>query len=295
MQSVAASQDLRVIERFSEIAERYDVLLCDVWGVIHNGRQSFPEACAALMRFRENCGPVVLISNSPRPSKDVTHQLRALGVPDEAWSGFVTSGDVTREALAERAPGPAWGVGPARDGPLYEGTGIELCETPEEAAFVSCTGPFDDEKDTPEDYRERFQVCVDRGLEMVCANPDRMVQRGDKLIYCAGALADLYEEMGGKVTMAGKPFAPIYLSALSGAAALLSRPLDTGRVLAIGDGVPTDILGANIQGLPVLFVAGGMNGDRFEGPDGKLDPANVKDLLDRASTRADWAIKDLVW
>jgi HAD superfamily hydrolase (TIGR01459 family) len=295
MQPAATSQDLRVIERFSEIAGAYDVVLCDVWGVIHNGRDSFPAACEALIRFREKCGPVVLISNSPRPSKDVTHQLRALGVPDEAWSGFVTSGDVTREALMARAPGPAWGVGPARDGPLYEGTGIELCETPQEAAFISCTGPFDDEKDTPDDYRDRFAVCLERGLEMICANPDRMVQRGDKLIYCAGALADLYQEMGGKVTMAGKPFAPIYESALSGASALLGRPLDLGRVLAIGDGVPTDVLGANIQGLPVLFVAGGMNGDRFEAPDGTLEPERVRDLLDRASTRAEWVIKELAW
>jgi HAD superfamily hydrolase (TIGR01459 family) len=291
----APVQDLVVIERFSEIAPRFDVLLCDVWGVIHNGRESFPEACEALIRFREQHGPVVLISNSPRPSRDVVHQLRALGVPDEAWSGFVTSGDATREELAKRAPGPAWGVGPARDGPLYQGTGLALCETPEEAEFVSCTGPFDDEKDTPEEYRERFQVCVKRGLEMVCANPDRVVQRGDKLIYCAGALADLYEELGGKVTMAGKPFAPIYRTSLATAEEQLGRPLDPARVLAIGDGAPTDVLGANRQGLPVLFVACGVHAEQATGPDGRLDPARVRDLLDRASVRADWATLDLAW
>ncbi|MBS0295291.1 MAG: TIGR01459 family HAD-type hydrolase [Proteobacteria bacterium] len=285
----------QIIDRLGPIADRYDVLLCDVWGVIHNGRESFPEACAALVRFRQERGPVVLISNSPRPSKDVVHQLRALGVPDDAWSGFVTSGDATRDALAERAPGPAWAVGPARDAPLYEGTGVEYAETPEEAAFVSCTGPFDDEKDTPEDYRSRFEICVARDLEMVCANPDRVVQRGEKLIYCAGALADLYVELGGRVTMAGKPFSPIYQSALSGAATLLGRPLDTARVLAVGDGIPTDVLGANNQGLPVLFVAAGIHGREAEDAEGRLDPAKVEALLGKAEVKADWAIRDLVW
>jgi len=284
-----------ILDRFGPIADRYDVLLCDVWGVIHNGRESFPEACQALVRFRQERGPVVLISNSPRPSKDVVHQLRALGVPDDAWSGFVTSGDATRDALAERAPGPAWAVGPARDAPLYEGTGVEYAETPEEAAFVSCTGPFDDEKDTPGDYRERFEICVARDLEMVCANPDRVVQRGEKLIYCAGALADLYAELGGRVTMAGKPFSPIYQSALSGAATLLGRPLDTARVLAVGDGIPTDVLGANNQGLPVLFVAAGIHGREAEDAEGRLDPAKVEALLAKAEVRADWAIRDLIW
>ncbi len=283
------------IAGLSAIADRYDVLLCDVWGVIHNGRESFPEACEALTRFRETRGPVVLISNSPRPSKDVTHQLAALGVPEQAWSGFVTSGDATRDELSARAPGPAWAVGPTRDAPLYEGTGVGFAETPEEATFVSCTGPFDDDKDTPEDYRERFETCVKLGLDMVCANPDRVVQRGSKLIYCAGALADLYMELGGQTVMAGKPYAPIYMSALSGAAALLGRPLDMSRVLAIGDGIPTDILGANIQGLPVLFVAAGIHGEECSDETGALDPARVEALLSGASVKADWALKDLTW
>jgi len=287
--------DTAVITGLSEIADRYDVLLCDVWGVIHNGRERFPEACEALIRFRERGGPVVLISNAPRPSRDVIPQLRALGVPDEAWSGFVTSGDVTRTELAARAPGPAWAIGPARDAPLYEGTGVTFAETPEEAAFVSCTGPFDDERETPDDFRERFQVCVERRLEMVCANPDRVVQRGDRLIYCGGALADLYMEMGGKVVMAGKPYAPIYQSALSGAAALLGKPLDTARVLAVGDGIPTDVLGAVIQGLDVLFVTGGIHGAEASDEHGRLDPERVGAMLKSASVHARWALKDLVW
>lgn len=284
-----------IVSGLSQIADRYDVVLCDVWGVIHNGRESFPDACAALTWFQQTRGPVVLISNSPRPSSDVVHQLRGLGVPDSAWSGFVTSGDATRDELTKRAPGPAWGVGPARDGPLYEGTGVELCETPEEAAFVSCTGPFDDEKDTPEDYRERFEICVSRGLSMVCANPDRVVQRGNKLIYCAGALADLYEELGGAVAMCGKPYAPIYASTLAEAARLSGKTLDTSRVLAIGDGIPTDVKGANAQGLDVLFVASGIHGKEASDHEGRLDPERVEALLRLGEASARWATADLLW
>lgn len=285
----------QVITGLSEISDRYDVMLCDVWGVIHNGRESFPVACEALRRFRQERGPVVLISNAPRPSSAVVSQLNALGVPDDAWAGFVTSGDATRQGLAERAPGPGWAVGPLRDAPLYEGTGVVFAETPWEAAFVSCTGPFDDDKDTPEDYRERFKICVDRGLEMICANPDRVVQRGDKLIYCAGALAELYVELGGRVYMAGKPFSPIYEFALNGAAQLLGRPLDTSRVLAVGDGIPTDILGANRQGLDVLFVAGGIHGAECAGKDGRLDAELTNRLLESHEARANYAMMDLDW
>ena len=173
--------------------------------------------------------------------------------------------------------------------------GVELCETPEEAAFVSCTGPFDDEKDTPEDYRERFETCVRRGLPMVCANPDQVVQRGNKLIYCAGALADLYEELGGQVFMCGKPYAPIYASTLAESGGSRSRPLDMRRVLAIGDGIPTDIKGANGQGLDVLFVASGIHGKEAADHEGRLDPERVEALLRLGEATARWAIADLVW
>jgi HAD superfamily hydrolase (TIGR01459 family) len=284
-----------VLSRFTEVADRYDVLFCDVWGVIHNGRESFPAACEALARFRQTRGPVVLVSNSPRPSHDVVHQLRHLGVPDEAWSGFVTSGDATRNALAERAPGAVWAVGPARDGPLYEGLELEMVDTPEEADFVSCTGPFDDETDEPEDYRGRFQTCVRRGLDMICANPDRVVQRGDKLIYCAGALADLYAELGGRVLMAGKPHDMIYEIARSGAERQLDRALDKRRVLAIGDGIPTDVLGANRQGLDVLFITAGIHAKDAEDKHGRIDPERTRELLKGAGVSATYAMRDLVW
>ncbi|HEY8003662.1 MAG TPA: TIGR01459 family HAD-type hydrolase [Phenylobacterium sp.] len=277
----------------SQLSADYDVLLCDVWGVIHNGRESFPAACAALTRFRAERGPVVLISNSPRPCGPVAEQLDGLGVPREAWTEIVTSGDATRRLLAARAPGPAWLVGPERDAPLYEGLGLEASDL-DHARFISVTGPFDDENDEPADYRDRFCAAVARDLEMLCANPDIVVQRGDRLIYCGGALAQLYESLGGRVTMAGKPYPAIYELSLAKAAEALGRPLDPARVLAIGDGLPTDIRGANARGLDVLFVANGIHGAETVGPAG-LNLAAVQDLLRQDGLSATYAIADLVW
>lgn len=277
----------------SDLAPDYDVLLCDVWGVIHNGRESFPEACAALARFRAERGPVILISNSPRPGGPVIEQLDGLGVPREAWSRIVTSGDATRLLLAQRAPGPAWKIGPDRDDALYAGLDVEFSDL-EHAAFISVTGPYDDEADEPADYRDRFLEGVARDLELICANPDIVVQRGDKLIYCGGALAQLYESLGGRVTMAGKPFPAIYELSLAQAAEALGRPVDPARVLCIGDGLPTDVRGANARSLDVLFVASGIHGAETIGPDG-LNAAAVADLLHQAGLTATYAIADLVW
>ncbi|HXA40384.1 MAG TPA: TIGR01459 family HAD-type hydrolase [Phenylobacterium sp.] len=281
------------VPSLSQLAPRYDALLCDVWGVIHNGRESFPAACAALARFRAERGPVVLISNAARPHAPVIEQLDALGVPREAWSHIVTSGDATRVLLAERAPGPAWLIGVDRDAPLYEGLGLETSDLAG-AKFVSVTGPYDDENDEPGDYRDRFLEAVGRDLEMVCANPDLVVQRGDRLIYCGGALAQLYESLGGRVAMAGKPYAAIYELSLAKAAEALGRPVDPARVLCIGDGLPTDVRGANARGLDVLFVASGIHGAETIGPDG-LNAAAVADLLRQDGLSATYAVADLVW
>jgi HAD superfamily hydrolase (TIGR01459 family) len=278
----------------SALADRYDVLLCDVWGVIHNGVESFPAACAALVEWRTHHGPVILISNAPRPSADVVAQLDGLGVPREAWSAFVTSGDATRALLRERAPGPVWTVGPERDAVLYADLGLAF-SGPEDAAFISVSGLQDDEAEDPEDYRARLGLAAERGLTLICANPDRVVQRGDRLIYCGGALADLYEGLGGAVLMAGKPYGPIYDLALAEAAALKGGSVDRSRVLCIGDGVITDVKGAHDQGLACLFIAKGIHGEAAIGPDGALDPAAVERLLAAESLGATHAMGDLVW
>ena len=280
------------ISGLAEVADRYDVVLCDIWGVIHNGREAFPAACEALSRFNAD-KPVILISNAPRPNGPVVEQLYGLGVPQGAFAEVVTSGDATRTLLAERAPGPVWKVGPDRDWPLYEGLG--LTEAPlETAAFISVTGPFDDEAETPEDYRERFAEACRRGLELICANPDIVVQRGDKLIYCGGALAQLYEALDGRVLMAGKPHPAIYDLALAKAAERLGRPVDRARVLCIGDGLGTDIRGANAQKLDAAFIANGIHGEETV-RDGKLQPKVVEHLLSIEGLTATWAMADLVW
>ena len=277
------------------VSADYDILLCDVWGVIHNGRESWPDAFGALTRFNQEGGHVVLISNSPRPAHDVIAQLDGLGVPRDSWKAFVTSGDATRMELQRRAPGPVWIVGPERDAPLYAGLDLQRADSVADAAFISVTGPVDDTVETPEDYRERLAAGVARDLELICANPDRVVQRGDQIIYCGGALADVYEDLGGRVVMAGKPFGPIYELALKEAEALLGRSVDRSRVLCIGDGVVTDVLGANAQGLDCLFVAQGIHGDAARGADGSLDAAGAAALLKAETAYARYATLDLKW
>lgn len=278
----------------SALTDRYDVLLCDVWGVIHNGREAFPVACEALARFRAQGGEVVLISNAPRPHAGVIAQLDTLGVPREAYSLVVTSGDATRKLLAARAPGPAWRLGPRRDDPLYDGLGLTFSDL-DEASFIACTGPFDDEAETPEDYRERFRGAVARGLPMICANPDIVVQRGDKLIYCGGALAQLYEALDGQVAMAGKPHAAIYDLALAEAARLKDGArVDRARVLCVGDGPRTDLRGANAQGLDALFIAAGIHGQEIMAS-GRLDVAMMDHVFEIEGVTATWAMAELVW
>jgi HAD superfamily hydrolase (TIGR01459 family) len=276
---------LQPIPGLSRIAERYDVLLCDVWGVIHNGRESFPAACDALSVFQAERGPVILISNAPRPAAAVIPQLRMLGVPDAAWSGFVTSGDATRALLVQHAPGPVWRIGPERDAPLYEGLDLEFADL-DGAKVICCTGPFDDTTETPEDYSERLTAAAARKLPFICANPDRVVQRGDSLIYCAGALADLYAELGGEVLMAGKPYAATYERALLEAEQIKGEPVDRARVLCVGDGIATDVLGANNQHLDCLYIAGGIHAG---------EGAAARELLERAGAHARWCLAGLVW
>lgn len=284
------------LPRLSAVAGDYDVLLCDVWGVIHNGREAWDTPCRALAAFRAQGGSVVLISNSPRPADGVIGQMEGLEVPRQAWDAVVTSGDATRAELARRAAsGPAWIIGPDRDQALYEGTGVVRASRPQDAAFISVTGPENDETETPEDYRDRLAPAAARDLELICANPDRVVQRGDRLIYCGGALADLYESLGGRVVMAGKPFGPIYDLAVDAAERLRGGPIDRSRILCIGDGVVTDVMGANRQGLDCLFIAQGIHGDQARGPDGALDPARAADLLKAETTYARYAALELTW
>ncbi|MGB0907152.1 MAG: TIGR01459 family HAD-type hydrolase [Maricaulaceae bacterium] len=277
--------DFQNISGLGQIADDYDALLCDIWGVIHNGKEAFKEACEALERFRADRGPVILISNSPRPSVAIPEQFAQIGVPGELYDAIVTSGDATVDELSRRAPGPAFKLGPERDDGLYENIEMNFCELGD-AAFISCTGLFDDATETPEDYREMLTEARDMGIPLVCANPDVQAKRGDQLIYCGGALAQLYEKLGGETVYAGKPHEPIYRLSRAWLREILGYDLTGDRVLTIGDNIHTDLLGAQREDYDCLFVANGVH----QGNEDKL-----RALLREHGISARYMAPTLIW
>jgi HAD superfamily hydrolase (TIGR01459 family) len=238
-----------------DLSARYPVWFCDIWGVVHNGVAHFPAAADALARHRANGGTVLLVTNAPRLHDSVARQLGALGVRADACDGVVTSGDVTRKLISAYDGKGIYHLGPARDEGIFRGLDAARVSLAEAAAVV-CTGLFDDSTEGPDDYAEVYRRMLARRLPMICANPDKIVRRGDTIIYCSGALAERYAALGGEVLMAGKPFAPIY--ALARAQARRIRGRDDA-VLCIGDGPETDIKGAADNGFDVLLVAGGIS------------------------------------
>jgi HAD superfamily hydrolase (TIGR01459 family) len=274
----------------SAIADRYDAILCDVWGVLHNGRQAFPPASEALVAFRRRGGAVVLVSNAPRPNAPIRSQLVRLGVSPDAFDAIVTSGDVAIGLVAERGASPVHHIGPSRDLSRFEAAAARSGSAPvlvgaDEASYVLCTGLFDDTVETPDDYAERLSAMAARGLTLICANPDLVVHRGADLIYCAGALAQAYEALGGKAIYAGKPHAPIYDAALAAAGAAFRAPLARSRVLAIGDAMRTDVAGAAGQGLDALFVTAGIHRQDLHGAGAAAAEDLLQDLFARENLR----------
>ena len=275
----------------AQIADRYDAVLCDVWGVIHNGRRAFEEACEALVRYREAGGAVVLITNAPVPKAQVTELFDPLGVPPEAYDDVVSSGDATRDLLAQRSHEVFWRFGAdegwEHDRFLYDGLNIQF-GGPNEADTILCIGLEDQLNDDPEDYRDRLARASDRGLEMICANPDIQVRVGDQLLWCAGALAQIYEQEGGQVVYPGKPHKAIYELALQKLNDMGVSP-NADRILCIGDGPATDIRGAAQNGFDALYVGTGLgvHGDDFTG--------EVSHLLQAHGVSARWAMPALTW
>lgn len=277
--------DFKTISGLGQIAEDYDALLCDIWGVVHNGREAFSQACEALERFRADRGPVVLISNSPRPSSAIPEQFAQVGLVGKIYDAIVTSGDSTIDELSRRAPGPAYKLGPERDDILYESLELHFAELAD-ASFISCTGLFDDETETPEDYREMLSGARDMGIPMICANPDVRAKRGDQLIYCGGALAQLYEKIGGEVVYTGKPHEPIYRLSRAWLHELLGYELTRDRVLTIGDNIHTDLLGAQREDYDCLFIADGVHAGNQE---------RLTQLLGEHGIRAKYMAESLTW
>lgn len=279
---------LAVINHLETVADRYDALLCDAWGVIHNGVDLFPGVAEALSRFRETRGPVVILTNAPRPSSVIPPQLDRIGLPRAAWDAIVTSGDATRAAIEARLPAPAYRLGPSKDDPLFDGLAIDFRPL-DEADFIICTGMEDDAHETPDDYRSLLEEAASRHLPMICANPDIVVNWGGRLIWCAGALAEIYKDLGCDVVYGGKPHAPIYDLALKRIEAVRGAT-DRARILAVGDGLKTDILGANNQEIDVMLIAG--DGGVHEGA---RDADAVAAKLDEAGLHAIGVAEALTW
>jgi len=253
------NDNFQSLSGLGDIAEDYDAIFCDIWGVVHNGKMPYLEACSALERFREERGPVIMISNSPQPSVAIPDSFARLNVPGGFWDAIVTSGDATIDELARRAPGPAFKLGPERDDELYASLDMNFSDL-DIAEFISCTGLFDDDE-TPEDYADLLGEALSRDLEFVCVNPDVKVRIGDKLVYCGGALAKKYEEMGGRVVYSGKPHDPIYRLSRAWLEEVVGYLPDVERVLCIGDNIFTDLLGAQDQSYDCLFIQDGLYGE----------------------------------
>lgn len=256
----------QIIGALSEIAADYDALFCDLWGCLHNGKAAYPAAVAALQAFRAQGGRVCLMTNAPRPNKYVVQQLDRTGVPRDCWDLVVSSGDAAQEAMFAGAVGrKVWHIGTDKDAGFFTDVPPEFADAPaiervglDEAEGIVASGPFYEDSETPEHYRAQFLLARERGLPMLCANPDIVVDLGETRIYCAGALAEFYESIGGKAFYFGKPHPPIYDRARR-----LMELGEDARILAVGDGIATDVKGAAQEGIDALFVTGGLAADAF--------------------------------
>jgi HAD superfamily hydrolase (TIGR01459 family) len=282
-----------LIPHFSALAPDYDVLLCDVWGVVHNGVAAFAHACDALMRMRARGAAVVFITNSPRPSEQVGRQLERLHVPRETYDAMVSSGDVTRSVIVERHGQSLCHIGPERDRSIFSGLNVRFAPL-ENADYVVCSGLDDDDVEAPEDYRGRLETMLKRKLFMVCGNPDVVVERGERLVYCAGSIADLYPTMGGEVLYAGKPYRPIYDMALAKAAQAAGKKPALKRVLAVGDSIRTDLKGARTLGVDFLFVTSGIHAEELGGRE-RPNAGALKSAFAAAGDMPKAVMRQLVW
>jgi HAD superfamily hydrolase (TIGR01459 family) len=261
-----------ILSSIAALASTCEAWIVDIWGVMHNGAHAHRAAGEACIRFREAGGIVVLLSNAPRPFASVVPHMTSLGVDPAAYDSGVTSGDATRDMISEWQGRRLLHIGPERDKGLFKGFDVRLA-SPEEAEAIVCSGLYDDTRETPADYADLLAGVAARGLPMICANPDIVVERGHEIIYCAGALAADYETRGGRVIYAGKPHGPIYQRTMAEIARLKGRAVARDKVLCIGDGVETDIKGAHGAGLRSVFIA-----SPIFAPDG-LNPQVLKDLF----------------
>ncbi|MEM7744740.1 MAG: TIGR01459 family HAD-type hydrolase [Pseudomonadota bacterium] len=255
----------QIIDSLAEVADRYDAVFCDVWGCYHNGLSPFPAAVSALQNFRAGGGVVILLTNAPRPAASVKKMLDGMGAPEDSYDAIVSSGAACQSALTSGRFGDRFHyVGPDRDFHMLGDVALAPAEL-DAATAILLTGLRDDTTETPEDYKTEVAQWVARGLPVLCANPDLIVDRGEQRLWCAGAIAKLHEEAGGEVIWYGKPHRPVY-DRCHEVLAEMGRTIPETRVLAIGDGIHTDVTGGIRAGLDTLFVTGGLAAAEF-GPD----------------------------
>lgn len=272
----------------SALAATSDAWICDIWGVLHNGVAPFLAAAAAAKAFRERGGTICLLTNAPRPHGSVIDQMRGIGVPDGTFDAIVTSGDLTRALITARPDKRLFHLGPPKDAPIFEGLDVKFVGA-DEADFVVCSGYYDDDVETPDDYADMLATFRRNAATMVCANPDIFVERGHRLVYCAGALAEAYEKLGGKVIYAGKPHLPAYEMAHAAVERLRGGKVAKDRILAIGDGLRTDMAGAVNFGVRSLFIGSALHAK------GPLDAAALDTLFKDRPVKPVAAMDGLVW
>jgi HAD superfamily hydrolase (TIGR01459 family) len=284
----ASNPPIAIIEHVRDLASRFDAWICDIWGVLHNGVAAHSSAVEACIAYRRGGGTIILVTNAPRPNTAVAEQLARLGISTDAYDLIITSGDVTRGMLEDLGQTSVFHIGPSRDLSVFEG--LPLTRTvPNDASAIICTGLFDDTHEKPEDYRDTLAALSARNIPMICANPDLTVDRGGTLVPCAGAVAAVYATLGGRVEYAGKPYRPIYTRAFSAIAAMRAQAVAPSRVLGIGDGVKTDIMGADRAGIAALYIASAIH------LDGPLTAASVAALYARERFRPIAAQVALRW
>jgi len=273
----------RIIDNLTQIAHSYDALFVDLWGCVHNGVEPFDDAVNALRAYKAQGGKVLLLTNSPNPKSDVVKRLGQIGVPADIYDEIVSSGDAAQIAMAAGVVGrKVYHLGPDRDLGFFsdENGPIDVDRVPlDQAEGIVCTGPFDDMTETPDDYRLTILDGKTRGLKMLCANPDILVDVGDKRIYCAGALAEAYTAAGGTSLYFGKPHSPIYELAYARLAAATGRRIDTDRILCIGDGINTDIRGGVAEDLDTLFITGGLAATEISETNGRPNEGELAEFI----------------
>ncbi len=283
-----------ILSSAADLLGRYDVLLCDVWGVVHDGRTAYPGANDALPRFRANGGTVVLVSNAPMTAPAVAHLLDDKGVRRDAWDLIVPSGDIALRHIAEKGYKRIYGIGHrTRDASFFDAV-PQLVDDMRDADALACTGLVDDRRETPEQYIPTLEKALALKLPFVCVNPDLAVHVGHDLLPCAGALAAIYEARGGSVFWGGKPHPVAYATGLERAEEKRGKAVDKRRVLGVGDAVRTDLKAASNAGVDALFIAGGLHrGDLMV--DGKIDEAALARTLDAEHAKPVAVMTHLAW